>query len=83
MLEQLLAEIQSGGTLETSELAARLGTTPMMVEAMLENLQRTGHIRLVPSCTGGCNGCGLKKICQAGSSTSQVRIWQGSVGINP
>jgi len=25
----------------------------------------------------------LKKICQVGSSTSQVRIWQGSVGINP
>lgn len=83
MLEQLLAEIQSGGTLETSELAARLGTTPMMVEAMLEHLQRTGYILLVPSCTDGCNGCGLKKICQAGSSTSQVRIWQGSVGINP
>ena len=40
MLEQLLKEIRAGGTLETGKLAARLGTTPQLIEAMLEHLQR-------------------------------------------
>ena len=35
MLEQLVKEIRSGGSLENQSLAARLGTTPV-VEAMMD-----------------------------------------------
>ncbi len=42
MLEELLKEIRAGGSLETGVLAARLNTTPQLVEAMLDHMQRLG-----------------------------------------
>ena len=73
MLEQLVKEIRNGGSLETQSLAARLGTTPQLVEAMMEHLQRLGLIQNYTDCGSGCQGCGLKDACQ-GQST--VRLWQ-------
>lgn len=65
MLQKLLAEIRSGGTFEVSDLAARLGTTPALVQAMLEHLQRAGQLSAIQ--TGGC-ACGMMK---AGNSKSR------------
>ena len=72
MLEQLLKEIRNGGSLETHTLAARLGTSPQLVEAMLEHLQRLGLIQNYDDCGSGCQGCGLRDDC----SQSTVRLWQ-------
>ena len=73
MLEQLVKEIRNGGSLETQSLATRLRTTPQLVEAMMEHLQRLGLIQNYTDCGSGCQGCGLKDACQ-GQST--VRLWQ-------
>jgi hypothetical protein len=73
MLEKLLAEIRSGGSFETGRLAARLGTTPEMVSAMLEHLQRSGYIRPYETCGEGCGGCSLRAGCntQQGDKTER------------
>jgi Mn-dependent DtxR family transcriptional regulator len=63
MLERLLAEIRSGGTFETGDLAARLGTTPELLGAMLEHLMRAGYIQAYQACDNTCGGCGLRNSC--------------------
>ena len=73
MLEQLLSEIRVGGTLETGALAARLGTSPQLVEAMLEYLQRAGLIQPYLNCGEGCQGCSLQDAC---AKPSAIRLWQ-------
>jgi len=75
MLEQLVNEIRAGGTLETGALAARLGTTPQLIEAMLGHLQRSGLIQSYVSCTDGCLGCSLQDACKKPSQNT-LRLWQ-------
>ncbi len=72
MLEKLLEEIRSGGTFETGVLAARLGTTPALVEAMLDHLQRAGQLRPYEA----CRTCNLKQACQSAHQKNGVRLWQ-------
>ena len=64
MLEKLLAELRSGGTFETGELAARLGTTPEMLTAMLEHLQRSGAVHPFTACNDACTECSLSSSCR-------------------
>ncbi len=73
MLQRLLDEIRQGGTLETKTLAARLDTSPQVVAAMLEHLQRLGLIKGYTDCSSGCHGCGLKDSCAVQLS---LRLWQ-------
>lgn len=76
MLEQLLDEIRTGGTLETHALATRLGTTPQLIEAMLEHLQRSGLIQAYINCSDGCPGCGLQEACR--KTPGAIRLWQST-----
>lgn len=78
MLEQLFKEIQAGGTLEINALAAKLGTSPQMIQTMLEHLQRSGNIRPYSSCSDGCQGCSLQASCHVEQRTGQVRLWQST-----
>jgi DNA-binding Lrp family transcriptional regulator len=78
MLEQLVKEIRAGGTLETRALATRLGTSPELVQAMLEHLQRTGLIGAYVSCAEGCKGCGLSEACNT-QRHGTVRLWQSKL----
>lgn len=75
MLEQLIREIRAGGTLETGVLATRLGTTPQLVEVMLEHLQRSGLIHSYSVCSDGCQGCSLQETCKK-PSINTIRLWQ-------
>lgn len=77
MLEQLLAEIRAGGTLEVGALSKKLGTTPQMVEVMLEHLQRSGYIRPYETCGDGCGGCSLKTECNHTERVDLLKMWQG------
>lgn len=77
MLEQLVKEIRAGGTLETGVLAARFGTTPQLVEAMLEHLQRSGLIQSYAGCSDGCLGCSLQDACKK-PSPGTLRLWQAT-----
>jgi hypothetical protein len=76
-LEKLPAEIRSGGIFETGVLAARLGTTPELVETMLEHFQHSGHFRPYQVCGDACGGYSLKKECKTAHQTDVVRLWQG------
>ncbi|MFZ6029153.1 MAG: FeoC-like transcriptional regulator [Chloroflexota bacterium] len=76
MLEQLLHEIQQGGTLEAGILAARLGTSPQMVAAMLHHLAQLGKLKNLADCTGaGCNGCSLAAMCGA-EKGKRAHLWE-------
>ncbi len=77
MLEQLIAEIRAGGTLEVNALAARLQTSPQLIEAMLEHLQRNGLIQSYVHCGDGCQGCSLQAACNSKQGTT-TRLWQSS-----
>ena len=73
MLEVLLKEIRAGGSLEIGALAARLGTTPQLIAAMLEHMQRLGLIKDYISCADGCQGCSLQSDC---ATKGSPRLWQ-------
>ena len=75
MLEKLVNEIRAGGTLETGALAARLGTTPQLIEAMLGHLQRSGLIEAYVRCSDGCLGCSLQDACKK-PAPGTLRLWQ-------
>jgi hypothetical protein len=74
MLQQLLQEIRAGSVLENQTLAVRLNTTPQMVAALLEHLQRAGYLRPYADCGDGCQGCALKTDC-AGPDKAAPRLW--------
>jgi len=75
MLDKLLQEIRAGGTLETGTLASRLGTSPQLIEAMLEHLQRSGLIQDYVNCGDGCGGCNVRDACNK-QAQSTIRLWQ-------
>lgn len=77
MLEKLLAEIRSGGTLEVGALAKKLGASPQLVGVMLEHLQRAGYIRPYETCGDGCGGCSLKPDCNHAGRIDLLKMWQG------
>lgn len=79
MLLQLVDEIRTGGTLEAGALALRLGTSPQLVEAMLEHLQRSGYIQTYVGCSDVCGGCSLKEACSKPGQTTP-RLWQSNTG---
>jgi len=82
MLEKLLAELRAGGTFETGELAVRLGTSPELLGAMLEHLQRSGHIRSFDTCSDACAECGLGRTCRPqtdGSPDKKFRLFSVNI----
>ena len=75
MLEQLLNIIRQDGTLQPSVLAARMNLSPAMIEAMLDNLKRSGVLNEVNvNCGDHCGGCSLAGSCS--SHGEQGRLWQ-------
>ncbi len=80
MLEKLIREIREGGTLETAKLAQELGTTPAMIEAMLDHLRQMGFIKAYETCSDGCSGCSLSTMCKKDAHSGQVQLWQYEEG---
>ena len=77
MLQQLLFEIRNGGTTSIPILAARLNTTPEMVDAMLETLESQGYLKSVePACDKekGCESCSLAGMCSSAQKNPRIRI---------
>lgn len=60
-MESLLDALKTGGTFSTPGLAARLGTTPEMIEAKLEAYVRLGVVRKTvfdpANCQSSCRNC--------------------------
>jgi Mn-dependent DtxR family transcriptional regulator len=65
MLKQLLALLDTGGTWRVSDLAAALGTSPDLVNAMLSHLEQSGKLDLPQQrCSEACSGCSLQSTCE-------------------
>lgn len=78
MLNRLLELLQQGGTSRIRNLADRLGTTPQLVEAMLDDLARMGYLtRISTGCSDKCTACPLSNMCVAGGSSGQDSRSQG------
>jgi hypothetical protein len=78
MLERLMTEIRAGGPLDAAKLAVTLETTPQMVEAMLEHLQRLGLLSAYQnaSCSDACQACSLKGFCDPNKKRSALQLWR-------
>lgn len=75
MLNRLLALLETGGTWRISDLAAALGTSPNLVNAMLGHLAQSGKLDLPEQpCSEACSGCSLQKACKIGPS-SQTYVY--------
>ena len=75
MLEKLITEIQTGQTQELHALANRLHTSPQMIQAMLDHLERHGLLHSVTgSSTQTCQSCSLSDQCGT-PTTGAKRLW--------
>jgi len=61
MLDRLITELKNGNTTSAADLARRLDTTPAMVEAMLETLERHGILKTMTV----SNDCNQEKPCES------------------
>jgi hypothetical protein len=75
MLAQLVGKLEAGGTLDTAALSAELGTSPELLEAMLEHLGRLGFIRPYTRPSEACGDCGFKANCGSGLDGG-IRLWE-------
>lgn len=82
MLGKILQLIEQNGTISPAVIASQLGTSPQLVEMMLEDLERRGYLRSIlqpdacadSSCSGcpASGGCGVKP-----------RVWQLNSPVKP
>jgi hypothetical protein len=78
MLNQLLELLRSGGTRRVADLAREMDTTPELVELMLEDLCRIGHLKQVEGgCGEACASCSMSGLCAAGSSGQLWTLVEG------
>lgn len=79
MLSKLLELLQEGGTRRIDDLARELGTTPQLIEVMLEDLARRGYLRRITArCPDLCTQCSRSDMCAAGGSSTETsggQIW--------
>jgi DNA-binding Lrp family transcriptional regulator len=83
MLDRLLDLLRSGGTRRVAELARELGTTPELVEMMLEDLCRKGYLKRVGGdCSGKCAACPMAGLCAAGGAGKLWALTGKAAGAN-
>ncbi len=73
MLDELMNDIEVGGTLEVNALARKYDTTPQLITAMLGHLERLGVVASYIDCGEGCQQCGLSADC---SHKHESRMWR-------
>ena len=77
MLEKLLEELRTNGLSSTASLAEKLGTTPQLVTAMLDQLERMNYLRTIKeSCErGACGSCAVNGYCTTNEGEkAKVRV---------
>jgi hypothetical protein len=73
MLERLLREVATRGTVSSASLARSLGISEALAESMVEALRRMGYLRAaVGECAASCDRCPVRGACLFGR---QARIW--------
>ncbi|MFZ5807936.1 MAG: FeoC-like transcriptional regulator [Chloroflexota bacterium] len=76
MLQQILQAFDQHLTLNTFQLARQLETSPELIEAMLDHLQRIGAIQAVEAGGEGCSACPMLGAC-SGCHRS-LKMWRSS-----
>jgi len=75
MLEKLLSLIRDHGVISPNALSSYLGTSPQLVEMMLDDLQQRGYLDSITEpevcASGACQGCAV-----SGSCGTRPRVWQ-------
>jgi hypothetical protein len=75
MLKALLERIAQGGTWTVESLARELDTTPALVEMMLDDLERQGHLkRTQAGCDGHCANCPLSAAHRSSVCLTSVSV---------
>lgn len=74
MLERLLLELEGSQSMSVERLAARLETTPALIQMMLEHLARQGRVEALEFCEAGCQGCPLGSHCGAEKTSAVVAV---------
>lgn len=78
MLNQLLELLRAGGTRRVADLARELDTTPKLVEVMLEDLCRMGHLKRVEgACGEKCASCSMSGSCAVGTTGQLWTLTEG------
>jgi hypothetical protein len=73
LLKKLLRLAADTGTVDSRDLARRLGVNAVLVDQMLEELVRRGYLTaLGQSCPVSCEGCPGH---ETGSQRHQPRLW--------
>lgn len=76
MLRELAHLIEEEDVWQVDDLARRLHTSPALVRAMLDTLERQGKIRpMAPTCgiNSSCATCPLRSVCSA--PTAMTKVW--------
>ncbi len=66
MLERLLRLMSSGGAHTLGQLARQLGVSEMLLDTMLDDLERMGYLRCVPGSYADCGTCPQSGGCSLG-----------------
>lgn len=83
MLNRLLELLRAGGTRRVADLARELDTTPELVEVMLEDLCRMGHLKRVGGeCGEACTSCPMSGLCAAGSDDQLWVLTEKGMGVS-
>lgn len=72
MLKLLLTTVACGRIGNTAELAAVIGASPAMVEALIAELERRGLLQRAGECGAVCNGCPTEVAC---GDKAQAGAW--------
>ena len=74
MFDKLITLLKRGGTVTIDQVARELGTSPEVVNGMIDHMTRQGWLRsMSPSCDSMCSACVFARDCTR-ATTSQV--WQ-------
>jgi hypothetical protein len=63
LLRQLLSTVAAGQAGNTAELAAALGISPGLAEAMVNDLSQRGLLQRIGDCGTPCDGCPAEMNC--------------------
>jgi hypothetical protein len=72
VLRRLIEAVARGGAGDTRELAAELGASHAVVEAMMDELARRGFVERASECLPSCGDCPASGIC---ASRGSGGIW--------
>jgi hypothetical protein len=72
VLRRLIEAVARGGAGDTRELAAELGASQAVVEAMMDELARRGLVARASECMPACSECPAGGIC---ASRGSGGIW--------